>query len=145
MVCETEGLGVPLQHRLSAQRWADGINMWINSMLTFNHPLGVQIVCLGYLWILRIVDKNWNHDLRDKLLHTKPNTQIDVISWSHFNITCVLKRVIRLAAVLIERHLQCFQNRWLIYNNDFHTPFISSKRSYDTLGEGVWVLLKKMV
>ena len=40
-----------------SQRWADGINMWPNTVLTFNHPLGVQIICLSFLWILRNVDK----------------------------------------------------------------------------------------
>ena len=40
-----------------SQRWYDGINMWPNTVLTFNHPLGVQIICLSYLWILRNVDK----------------------------------------------------------------------------------------
>ena len=46
-----------LWQRLAARRWADGITMWPNAMLTFNHHLGVQIVCLGYLWIHRNVDK----------------------------------------------------------------------------------------
>ena len=44
--------GIRLQHRLSVQRSADGIDMW----LTFSHPC-VQIVYLGYIWILRNVDK----------------------------------------------------------------------------------------
>ena len=28
-----------------------------NAVLQFNHRLGVQIICLGFLWILRNVDK----------------------------------------------------------------------------------------
>ena len=28
-------------------------NMWPNDVLAFNHPLCVQIVCLGFVWILR--------------------------------------------------------------------------------------------
>ena len=44
---------IPLQHRLSAQRLDDDINMWPNSVLTFNHSIHVKILCLGYLWILR--------------------------------------------------------------------------------------------
>ena len=32
--------GVPLQHRLAAQRWTDSINLWPNAVLAFNHPLG---------------------------------------------------------------------------------------------------------
>ena len=35
---------VNLQHRLSAIRWADDINLWPNAVLTFNHPFGVKIV-----------------------------------------------------------------------------------------------------
>ena len=30
--------GILLQHRLSAQRWVDGINMWPNAVLALNHP-----------------------------------------------------------------------------------------------------------
>ena len=60
---------IPLQYWLSVQRWADGITIWPNNaVLTINHPLGVHIVCLGYLWILSNVDehgfqnlKNWCH------------------------------------------------------------------------------------
>ena len=40
--------------------WADGINMWPDAVLTINHvSLGVQIACLGYLWVLRNVDKKY--------------------------------------------------------------------------------------
>ena len=42
------GGGGNLQHRLSAQRWAAGINMWPGAVLTLNHPLGVQIVFSGF-------------------------------------------------------------------------------------------------
>ena len=31
--------GVPPQHRMSAQRWADGINKWPNALGTFKRPL----------------------------------------------------------------------------------------------------------
>ena len=48
---------IPMQHQLSAQCWADGINMWLTDVLTFNHTLGIQIARLGYLWIIRNVDK----------------------------------------------------------------------------------------
>ena len=41
-MCDCDGL----HHRLSAQRWGDGMNMWPNTVLTLNHLLGVQIVCL---------------------------------------------------------------------------------------------------
>ena len=43
---------VPPQHRWSAQRWADGINLWRNAVLAFNHPLGQYIQCLGFSRIL---------------------------------------------------------------------------------------------
>ena len=33
--------GIRLQHRLSAQRLADGINMWPNAVGTFNRPSAV--------------------------------------------------------------------------------------------------------
>ena len=42
------GVGGPLQHRLSAQRWADGIKLWPNAVLAFNNPLGELTVCLGF-------------------------------------------------------------------------------------------------
>ena len=35
---------IPLQHLMSAERWANSINMWPNAVLTFNHHSGVQIV-----------------------------------------------------------------------------------------------------
>ena len=34
--------------------------MWPDAVLTINHvSLGVQIACLGYLWVLRNVDKKY--------------------------------------------------------------------------------------
>ena len=30
--------GIPLQHRLSAERGAYGMNIWPNAVITFNHP-----------------------------------------------------------------------------------------------------------
>ena len=44
--------GIPLQHRLSIQRWADGINMWPHAAPTFKHLLRIQI------WIIRNIKKN---------------------------------------------------------------------------------------
>ena len=52
------GVGVPLQHRLSAQRWADGVNLWPNAVLALTHPLGEQTVCLGFSRIVKKVFKN---------------------------------------------------------------------------------------
>ena len=46
------GGGVPLQHRLSVQRWADRINMWPNAVLAFSYSLGVNFFG-GFVWILR--------------------------------------------------------------------------------------------
>ena len=40
--------GVLLQHRWSAQRWADGISLLPNVVLAFNHPLGEQTVYSGF-------------------------------------------------------------------------------------------------
>ena len=46
-MCGSEGLkDCPAACSLSN---ADDINMWPNAMLTFNHPLGVQIVWFGFL------------------------------------------------------------------------------------------------
>ena len=63
----------PLQHRLSEQRWADSIKMSPNAVIKFNHPFGVQIICLGFLWILINVDKMflkiWNLICRDTALY----------------------------------------------------------------------------
>ena len=33
--------------------------MWPSAVRTFNRPSGIQIVCLGYLWIHRNVDKKY--------------------------------------------------------------------------------------
>ena len=79
---------------LSALRWADGINKWPGAVLAFNHPIGVQIVSLDFLWILKNVDIffliwkfgiNWNHDLHDTLLYAKQNIKINDIPLSPFN------------------------------------------------------------
>ena len=45
------GGGGHLQHRWSAQRWADGINLWPNAVLAFNHLLGELTVYLGFVRI----------------------------------------------------------------------------------------------
>ena len=42
------GGGVPPQHRWSAQRWADDINLWPNAVLAFNHTLGQYL----YVWVI---------------------------------------------------------------------------------------------
>ena len=86
--------GVPTQHRWSAQRWANGINLWPNAVLAFNHALGQYTVCLGYCWILINVDKNiWKKLKTEKNkimicgIHyfiTKLKTKIDVILRSRF-------------------------------------------------------------
>ena len=54
------GGGVPPQHRWSAQRWANAINLWPNAVLAFNHPLGQHTVCYSlirikysYIYILK--------------------------------------------------------------------------------------------
>ena len=52
-----EGGGSP-QHRLSAQRWADGINLRPNAVLAFNHPLDVHVHVLFFsLILINIVKK----------------------------------------------------------------------------------------
>ena len=45
------GGGGPLQHRLSAQRWADGINMWPNAVGTFKRPLAGAYVYKKFVWV----------------------------------------------------------------------------------------------
>ena len=52
------GGGVSPQHRLSAQRWVDGINLWPNDMLAFNHPSGEPAVCLEFPGFLKILLRN---------------------------------------------------------------------------------------
>ena len=58
--------------------------------IQLSSSIGVKIVYLGYLWILRDVDKKCikksikkkkkkNYDLRVTLLHAKQNIKIDVI------------------------------------------------------------------
>ena len=49
--------------------------MWPNAVLTHSHPLGVHIVCWGYLWIPRNVNN----------MFLKVSTTIDVIPRSPFN------------------------------------------------------------
>ena len=77
MVCEREDWEISLQHLLSVKRWPDGIDMWSNAVLRLYHLLGLQIVCLGVLWILRNVDTKYRFNikikkyLRDTLLHTQ--------------------------------------------------------------------------
>ena len=90
------GGGVPPQHRWSAQRWADGINLGSNAVLAFNHPLGQYTVCLGYSWIHINVAKKY---LKNKKIGKKPmicgihyfttalKTKIDAIILSRFDIT----------------------------------------------------------
>ena len=80
---------IRLQHQLSAQRWADGINMWPNAVLTFNHYFGVQIVYWGFIWILKH-DKNvfFKSEILTKIKTWSYGytTKIDVISHSTYNI-----------------------------------------------------------
>ena len=54
--------GVLAQNRLSAQCWADGINMCLNAVRTFKRPSAgvsvcIQQVCLVFLWNDRNVNK----------------------------------------------------------------------------------------
>ena len=46
------GGGGPLQHRLSAQRWADGINVWPNAVGTFKRPLAGVWVYKKFVWVI---------------------------------------------------------------------------------------------
>ena len=43
--------GVPPQHRMSAQRWADGINMWPNAVGTFKRFLAGVQVYKKFVWV----------------------------------------------------------------------------------------------
>ena len=85
--------GVPPQHRMFAQRWADAINMWSNAVGTFKRPLaGVQVytncliwVTVGFIiiWIKYILKtlkkiKSWSvgcttslHNLKQKLMSSQ--------------------------------------------------------------------------
>ena len=58
---EVRAWGIRMQNRLYAQRWANGINMWPNAVLTFSHSFGVQIVCLGIFGLLAILIKKYEH------------------------------------------------------------------------------------
>ena len=77
---KVRGWGIPLQHRMSSQRWADEISM-PNTVLTFKHPVGVVWLISGFLDILinNVFFQSENfeksHDLRDTVLHTKLNTE----------------------------------------------------------------------
>ena len=77
-------------------------------MLTFNHPLCLQIVCLGFRWICINIDKKCfeksEHLKKIKimmmiilwdtlLLHTKQNTQIGIIPSSPFKKIIVLDKI----------------------------------------------------
>ena len=58
-MCDSEGLGDQTAALIVCltldQQYP---HMWPNTVLPFNHSLGAQIVCLGYLWILRNDDKS---------------------------------------------------------------------------------------
>ena len=43
---------IHLQHLLSAQRWADGINMWPSAVGTFNRPSACVYVYKKFVWVL---------------------------------------------------------------------------------------------
>ena len=59
--CSGNGLirGVPPQHRLSAQRWADGMNMWPNVVRTFKRPLPGVYVYKKFVWVSVRLIKMW--------------------------------------------------------------------------------------
>ena len=84
---------------MSAQRWADAINMWPNAVETFKRPLAGALVykkvCLGYSRIHKSVNKKYfkksKNAVKNKIIicgiHyfiTKKNTKIDVIPRSCF-------------------------------------------------------------
>ena len=69
--------------------------MWPDAVLMFNHSLGVQLVCLGCLWILINVDKKYffksenfeKNEIMISVIHyfiTKFKTEIAVIPRSNF-------------------------------------------------------------
>ena len=43
---------IHLQHLLSAQRWADGINMWPSAVGTFNRCSACVQVYKKFVWVL---------------------------------------------------------------------------------------------
>ena len=43
--------GAPPQHRMSAQRCADGIKMWPNAVGTFKRPLAGVQVYKKFVWV----------------------------------------------------------------------------------------------
>ena len=70
------------------RRWAGSINIWPNAVLKFNYPLGVQIVCLGFPWILINIDIFFfNLKILEKndIMNTEQKKQFGVIRRSHFN------------------------------------------------------------
>ena len=51
--------GVPPQHRISAQRWVDGITMWPNAAGTFQRPLASVYVYQTFVWVKVGFIKMW--------------------------------------------------------------------------------------
>ena len=93
------GRGAPPQHRLSAQRWADQINIakcCRNIQPSISRSLGIQTIYLGFPRIQRNVDKQYfkksKNSERNKIMicgihcfTTKLKTKIYVIPRSRFN------------------------------------------------------------
>ena len=84
---------IHLQNSLSAQRWADGINMWRSAVGTFNRPSASVQVYKKFVWFLsgfiemliKNIFKNVknlkkeNHDLGDTRLHYKTSKRTEVL------------------------------------------------------------------
>ena len=81
---------IHLQQLLSAQRWADGINMWPSAVGTFNRPSASVEVYKKIVWVLssfiemlikniflnlKTLKKKKNYDLGDTLLHYKTKNE----------------------------------------------------------------------
>ena len=102
---------IHLQYWLSAQRWADGINMWPNAVGTFNRPLASVWVYRKFVWVLsgfiEMLIKNILKNLKTeknkimiwgiRYFITKIKTKIDVIPRSCFKtaspIFCKIQNV----------------------------------------------------
>ena len=72
--------GIHLQHWLSAQRWADGINMWANAVGTFNPPLASVQAYKKFVWVLsRFIQM---------LIKSKNSEKNKIMNWGiHYFVT----------------------------------------------------------
>ena len=107
------GGGVPPQHRWSAQRWADGINLWPNTLVQYTGMFELLLDSYKYCYIyikncFENLKKNWKIEIIICGKHyfiKKIKTKNDVIMLSRFIIYLY---ILNLLFVLTTQNLHMF-------------------------------------